>query len=222
MKEEYLSEERYQRNKKKVASISILVLIIGLFIGGSLIYTGIDKSKKNDSKYSDSSKQNIEEKLNEEKKVLEQKKKELESSGITWNAFTTYEDGASYDLKIITETLDPSFERCLFDEYKNNSLTSNYCSLKNKQKDIGSDFNKKFDSYNSIPFYMIGGFIIFTTCMISASIYMISKRREILAFTTQQVMPVAQEGIEKMAPTMGNVAKEITKGIKQGLKDDEE
>ena len=55
----------------------------------------------------------------------------------------------------------------------------------------------------------------------SGSIYMIAKRREILAFSTQQVMPVAKEGINKMAPTMGNVAKKITKGIKDGLNDEE-
>lgn len=66
---------------------------------------------------------------------------------------------------------------------------------------------------------------------------MITKRREITAFTMQQVMPVAQEGIEKMTPTMtnaakemaeqmaptiGNVAKEIAKGIKEGLDDKKE
>ena len=44
--------------------------------------------------------------------------------------------------------------------------------------------------------------------------------REITAFQTKQIMPVAQEGMEKMAPTMGNVAKEISKGIKDGLKEE--
>ena len=67
---------------------------------------------------------------------------------------------------------------------------------------------------------------------------MMAKRREMLAFGLQQVMPVAQEGIEKIAPTMtkvgkemvkgmapayGEMAKEISKGIKEGLngKDEE-
>ena len=68
---------------------------------------------------------------------------------------------------------------------------------------------------------MFGGFIIVASCMIAGSIYTFAKRREILAFSAQQVMPVAQEGIDKMAPTMGSVAKEITKGIKDGLKDEE-
>lgn len=47
--------------------------------------------------------------------------------------------------------------------------------------------------------------------------FFIGNRREITAYTTQQVMPVAQEGIEKMAPTIGNAAGEIAKGIKKGI-----
>ena len=52
----------------------------------------------------------------------------------------------------------------------------------------------------------IGGMIMF-----------VAHRREIAAFTTQQVMPVAKEGINEMAPTIGNVASEVAKGIKKGL-----
>ena len=60
---------------------------------------------------------------------------------------------------------------------------------------------------------------------------MFAKRREITAFTAQQVMPVtqeyiekmtpiAQETIEKMAPSVGKVAKEIAKNIKEGINDE--
>ena len=39
------------------------------------------------------------------------------------------------------------------------------------------------------------------------------------------MMPIAQEGIEKMTPTIGNaageIAKGISKGIKEGLQDEE-
>ena len=66
---------------------------------------------------------------------------------------------------------------------------------------------------------MIGGFIIIASCMIAGSIYIFGKRREIAAFTTQQVMPVAKEGIDEMAPTVGNAVGEIAKGIKKGLND---
>lgn len=49
-----------------------------------------------------------------------------------------------------------------------------------------------------------------------------SHMREISAFTAQQQMPVAKEGIEKMAPSVGVAAKEIAKGVKEGLKEDED
>ena len=46
----------------------------------------------------------------------------------------------------------------------------------------------------------------------------------------QQTMPLVQESIDKMTPTIanstgtiaGSVAKSVTKGIKDGLKDEEE
>ena len=40
-------------------------------------------------------------------------------------------------------------------------------------------------------------------------------KREIAAFKAQQNMPVAQEGIEKMAPTIGVIAKDVVKGINE-------
>ena len=39
--------------------------------------------------------------------------------------------------------------------------------------------------------------------------------REIQAYKLQQQMPLAQESIEKIAPSIGKVAKEIKKGLKE-------
>ncbi len=41
--------------------------------------------------------------------------------------------------------------------------------------------------------------------------------REIMAYQAQSAMPIAQEGMEKMAPSAGVAAKEIAKGIKEGI-----
>lgn len=49
---------------------------------------------------------------------------------------------------------------------------------------------------------------------------MLGNGREINAFLAQQQMPVAKETVEKMAPSAGTVAKEVTKGIKEGLQED--
>ena len=82
--------------------------------------------------------------------------------------------------------------------------------------------------------FAIGSFMsVFSFGMagIGGMILFIAHRREITAYTTQQVMPIAKEGIEemtptiakaseKMAPAAGKVAEEVTKGIKKGLKDE--
>lgn len=218
---EYLNEEKYQKTKGKISIVAIIILIIGLVLGGSLIFLGINKINENNSKYSDDNKSLLEEKLSKEKVKLESKKQELIDKGIVYDSFADYEDGEVYDLYIITKVLDPSFNSCAFEEYNDNDLTEEYCELKEEIKEFNSDFNKKSGSFASIPFFMFGGFIIIGTLMISGFVYLIFKRREIAAFTTQQIMPVAQEGVEKMAPSIGVVAKEVTSGIKEGLKDEE-
>ena len=192
----YLNEEKYQKTEKSITLVAILVLVVGLCIGGFLIYKGVVKPGTS--------------KVEELKVVLETKKNELESNGVKFDHDTEYSDGEAYDLKIITEALDPSFDYCSFDEYENNSITKEYCAAKNG---VG-----EFASKSSL---MIGAFVCIATCMISGFIFTVAKRRHILAFQTQQAMPVVKEGIDAMAPTIGNVAGEIAKGIKKELSDDE-
>ena len=81
-------------------------------------------------------------------------------------------------------------------------------------------------AFGGIGLVALGGFINFAGLVISAIggiIMVIAHNREIKAFTTQQIMPVAQEGIEKMAPTIGNaagtIAQSIALGIKEGMKE---
>ena len=87
-----------------------------------------------------------------------------------------------------------------------------------------NDFDHASKSaFGGFGIMVVGGFLdsVGSTLLIVGGIVMfIAHRREIVTFTTQQVMPVAKEGIEKMAPTAGVVAKEITKGIKEGLKEE--
>lgn len=200
-KNEFLNEEKYQKNEKLITLIAIIILIIGLSGGGFLIYNGIVKPSTN--------------KVDELKIELENKKRSLEEKGINYNNFAKYTDGEEYDLKIITNALDPSFSYCSFDEYKNNSLTKDYCVYKNS---IGS-----FASTSSI---MFGAFICIVTCMISGFVFMIAKRRKMLAFSIQQSMPIAQEGLEKITPSVANaagtIAESVSKGIKNGLENTKE
>lgn len=69
-KKEYLNEEQYQKNKKKLITISIVILIVGVLIGCSIIAIGLVKQSKINEKYSADSKAARLEKLNEEKAEL--------------------------------------------------------------------------------------------------------------------------------------------------------
>lgn len=195
----YLNEEKYQKTEKGITVFAILILVVGLLIGGFLIYRGIAKPATS--------------KVDVLEKNLEEKRNELISKGIEYDKSSKYTDGEKYDLYIITKALDPSFQYCKFDECKNNSITKEYCAAKNSISE--------FSNRTSI---MFGAFICIATFMIFVSVLTFAKRRHILAFTTQQTMPVAKEGIDEMAPTIGNaageIAKGITKGIKNGLEDE--
>ena len=200
LKEELLNEGKFQKTKNKLRIIILVIWLIFIALGIFLIYKGLGN--------------NSSDKLLSIENKLKEQKESLEASGLKYNTFATYSDGDLYNLKIITEVLDPSFSYCSFDEYKNNSITSEYCSLKNSNS-----------SFAKTSFLMFGGFIIIASSMFCGVLYLsIIKRREIMAYTVQQVMPVAKEGIDKISPTIakatGNIAKEVTKGIKEGLKDE--
>lgn len=55
------------------------------------------------------------------------------------------------------------------------------------------------------------------TGMSLADLFRHTFTRDIQSYYVQQQMPLAQEGIENMAPSVGVAAKEISKGIKEGL-----
>ena len=246
-KKEYLNEERYQKNRKKLATVSIIVLIIGCIIGSSLIVIGATKIKNVNSKYSSDSQAELTKQIETEKEKLEKRKEELEEQGIKYNVIAKYTDGKEYELRLITDVLDPSFGHYKFDEYQNNSITAKYCSLMLQNDEYKSGYNKSHEISKSIPLFMFGAFIIITSVMYAVAIYMTSKRREIMAYHAQEIMPIAQEGMEKMAPsvakvgkemakemapvykdiakdmapTYGEIAKEIAKGIKDGMKDED-
>ena len=63
----FLNEETYQKNRKKIIKVSLIVLIIGILIGCSLIVIGIINQGKVNSKYSYESKQKLQEKIAIEK-----------------------------------------------------------------------------------------------------------------------------------------------------------
>lgn len=226
-----LNEEKYQKTKKKLSVIALIVLIIGILIGGGLITFGINRTSPEKI-------ESVKEQLSTEKENLLKSKSEIENKikpiedeikQLERVSFTGFDD-AYYarkdkieeleksiatdksNINLIDSVLSGSSVKCSFDEGKNNEYTSKYCELDNKLESVS-------DKMASTPFYMFGAFAIIVSCMISFSIFMTTKRREIVAFGSQQIMPVAQEGIETISPSLGKTAGDIVKGIKDGLKD---
>lgn len=263
-KTEYLNEESYQKAKKKIIRVSLIILILGILLGGSLIVTGIIKTnnakKVSEQEYNENnnlSSVRTEEQVQADIDAIQLKMDtidtELDNIDIAINRLRNEQS------KIFTE--DHGFSDRYYEkddeiavkEAEKNAKNREKTKLRTKLTEYKSELNKIqsgfYDVSNEIekgkqniaaskyiPLCIFGAFIIISSCMISFAIYMFAKRREMLAFTTQQVMPVAQEGIEKFAPTigkagasvakemapaLGDVAKEISKGIKDGITDNE-
>lgn len=250
-KKEYLNEERYQKNKKKLQTIAMCILIIGILIGGCIIATGAIKTnevKKENEKIVKQIEQEYAAKTRSTDQIqndidsLEQKIETVDSEVKALEIEQRkifQEDGFSdrYDKKD-TEIDNKRKERSKLNDqlYEYEKELNAVKSGSNESKKKSEIYDKTKDEWQYRTLYAVGGMIIFMSCSISGGIYMTTKRREIMAFQAQQVMPVAQEGMEKMAPSVakvgkavaeemapayGEIAKEIAKGVKEGMKDED-
>lgn len=115
-----------------------------------------------------------------------------------------------------------------FDKIGSNTI-NNFNSMDQNTviNEAQNTFNSTKDTakgmFGSVGLFALGGFLNFIgfALIIAGGVVMfIAHRREITAYTTQQVMPVAQEGIEKITPTVanaaGSIAQSISKGIQEG------
>ena len=214
-------------------------------------------------------------KLTQEAEKLTAKKNELIAKGIRQSL--DYNNGEAYDLYILDTVLNPGYNSCWVDTFSKNVLSKEFCSLRNdvedledkieaKEKYISSgraesetkeknerleqeaEWNKSSDKLSIMPYIVFAIPAFMFPGMISLMLFTTAKRRSLMAFSAQQVMPVAQEGIEKMAPTIGkagasiakemvpvykdmvkemspmygDIAKEISKGIKEGINEADE
>lgn len=263
-KKEFLNEETYQKNKNTIVKIALIVLIVGLLLGGSLIITGLVKThnakKTNEQIYNEIDNSNTSrtesqvqtdidniesqinvidteiDSINTEIKKLQNEKNQIftQDHGFSDRYYAKENEITEKETERNTKVREKSKLNEKLNEYELElwKIQSGYNDTKNEIEKA----NNTISSSKYIPFYILGGFIIIASSMISFSIYTFAKRREILAFSTQQVMPIAQEGIEKMAPTIGksgasiakemapvygSIAKEISKGIKDGIKETE-
>lgn len=227
MEQEYLSEQKYQKVKKGLVVLGVVVLLAFIICSYIFLLTpGLEK-RKEATNYRIPTEQEIlnqtnaiEEKYGILEAELEGKydilKKEIEDkytkkmSDDGWfeeNRIKS-EELAKLNIEKVEELTDLEFKK------------STELSKVNSSIDNG-EFEKARIQSESLIYLGFGVFVIFFGLIVSAGIFLAAFGRNIFAFQTQQVMPVAKEGIEKMSPTFGTVAKDITKGVKEGLKDKE-
>lgn len=192
-KNQYLNEEKYQSTRKKLIIIAFVFLILGVLGGVILINTAKQKSKEHEIL--------VQEKL----EIIKFKREELEKK----LSDKSYECD-SLDMK------DPNWfadaGKCRDQELK---LRGELTDLDYEESVVKREEGPEF------LYFVLGGISIFTGIVIFGGLLATAKRREILAFHAQQVMPVGKEIIEDVAPTVGSavgtISKDLAKGIKEGI-----
>jgi hypothetical protein len=202
----FLNDDELKSAKKKRKKIALIILLIGLSIGFIFVGLGIKNHGLLKNQNSAEYKAEISQQLSNESATLLAKAAQLKAKGVKYNRFAQYYSGDEYDLKIITEVLDPSFDYWKFNEYKNHSLTSKYCELKQTLDEIENSNAIMFESYKYLPFYIVGAFIIIST-IIAVSITLSNK---------QTSLDLVSSNIESITQDMNNKQKEQdTKKLKK-------
>lgn len=229
----YLTEENYERGKKKLKTIILVILTVGILVGGGLILTGIIKTNAVKYEIAEKEAQRTESDVQAEISEIESKITAIdteianlntEKSRLTNEKSKIFQEDSGFSDRYYAkdEEITAKQNEITVKRNEKTKLESSKSDLETELWKMQSGFNDTKNSISTskyIPFYMIGAFVILASCMISFVLYTFLKSREIAAFTTQQVMPVAKEGIDEMAPTIGNAVGEIAKGIKKGLND---
>jgi len=212
----YLNERNYQRSKRKIMCLALIVFFLGLIIGGGLIVTGIMKTNSIKSEITEKESKRTENDVQADIADVESK---IDAIELEINTMRNEQQRIFMEDKGFSERYYEKDTEITTKENELSKLQSTKSNLKSELWEIQSGYNNTKNSIATskyIPFYMFGAFIIIASSMIAGYIYIFGKRREIAAFTTQQVMPIAKEGINEIAPTIGNVAEEIARGIKNG------
>lgn len=222
---EYLNEEKYNQANKKLKKISLIILISGLIIGGLLLIIGVirqnNAKKANQKAYNEAYELSAQKYASAEKRL---KEIETEKNELSSQINSKQQACDSISMQSPTWFVDT------------NACTNEVMSLKTKlgeleQEQFSLEHADYTVYYSLVPpmkyktFYFLGGGTTIVAVLVAGVLFFITKRREIRAFNIQQQMPVNQEAITKMAPTIGNaagivgqdLASGISSGIQQGI-----
>lgn len=217
MSKKYLDEEWYQKVKKKIIRISLVILIIGLIAGGSVIAIGIIKTNQ-----AKSTNQELYNKAyKESKNKIAEASQRLDAIKIEKERLNTQIDEKERECNSLSMS-DPNwFSNKSNCQRETSKLEQQIAELKSEEFELENNdftvFYNKISLTKYYIYYFIGSGIIGMAIIIALSVYFIAKKREIQAFSIQQTMPVAQEAIDEIAPTIGNAAGIIGQGIANGI-----
>lgn len=233
MNNQYLNEENYKKINSKISLMSKAVFVLGLAIGISLISIGVVKkndvkneNKRIESEIKEDAKKSLEKDNNSIKEIekeielLKEKESSLEDEVEKLQddkniAFEKEHGFGSEYKRIDKEISNKQNELFELKQQINEKDTEKFRLNANLSSyDEGSIRSKYYSKKKTEPMtvyacFGLGGMAIFMGITFSLSGLLISKRREILAYQTQQMMPIAKEGLKEMGPTMGQAAGEM-------------
>ena len=145
-----------------------------------------------------------------------------ENTEFNANGFSEKYYEINYEIEKITSKINDLKEEKA--ELEINDTTNQYIDKFNETNKMQEEIESMIGSPKSLFGKGIGGILIMIginviifTLVISGVLFLIYKKREITAFTIQQTMPIAKEGIEEMSPTIGKAVKDVAKGITEGI-----
>ena len=238
-KKEYLNEEWYQKVKKKITKISLTIFIVSLVLGAGLISAGLlltsnsnkQAEKTNEERYKQALKEsqgNVDkanERIAELKKEIETLNTEISKLSLEISKMENEKSMIFRDDKGFSNRYYQKDNEIKLKQSEKAKLQTKLSEYKTEQFELENGdytvYYKKEEPKDYTYLCLIGGIIAGAGLIIALIFYFIAKGREIKAYTIQQSMPVNQEAIEKVTPTVassaGEIAKEVAGGIKEGI-----
>ena len=194
-KKEYLDEKKYKRTSNIFLFMGIGFMLVAAVVLLVALFPMISGKEEALSRQ-----------LEQLRPGLEERYAELEAMGAEES--TDYKDKEGFEMEQIGIALNPKYKYCeQVSTYAKNDTTREYCDIKSQIYDINEPFRK-----------IVGALFVVLPCFgIGLALLIFAKRRNMMAYGIQQVMPVAQEAVEKMTPTIAKSAGRVAKGVKEGM-----
>lgn len=214
---QFLNEENYNRANQKLKKASLIILILGILLGGGFIAYGTIKTdeanKLNEQRAADAAKE-----TETKQTAAQQRLSDIASEQATLEAEHEAKQQECDSLDMQASDWLANRNKCDREasdiQAKINNLSVEQFELSNSKQTTIYNLEKPEKYY---VFYFIGAFCIISSLMASLAIFLITKRRSILAYSAQSVMPVGKEAVEQYTPTIAKAAGDIAESVSEGI-----